>query len=97
MVDERIKFDDEYIDEEYDTITLYFIAPADILSDKYPEAEHAEISIEFPKGYIEATYADVMISPSKDGSDYDWSMYDIPYDEIEELIKLAYASEDNTH
>ena len=52
-----------------------------------------EISIEFPTEHIESNYADVCVSPTREDEngteDYDWYDVDIPYDEIEELIKLA--------
>lgn len=92
MLDKRIIFDERYDDEDYGTMTLYFIAPKEMLNGKYPEAEHMEISIEFPIGHIESNYASVAFSPSKNGEDYDWYDVDLPYDEIEEFIKLA---EDN--
>ena len=98
MIDNRIKFEEDYISEEWGTITLYFIAPKEMLNGKYPEAESMEISIECPREYIEARYATVMFSPTKydeEGecyTDYDWYDVDLPYEDIEELIKLAEES-----
>ena len=98
MLDERIKFDERYDSEEYRTTTLYFIAPKEMLkryipTKDYPEARSMEISIEFPTDHIEANYANVCVSPTRENRDYteeyDWYDVDIPYDEIEELIKLA--------
>ena len=98
MLDKRIKFDERYDSEEYGTTTLYFIAPKEMLkkfipTNNYPEAISMEISIEFPTEHIEANYADVCISPTREDEngteDYDWYDVDISYDEIEELIKLA--------
>lgn len=85
----KIKFEEKVISEEYETTTLYFIAPKEILNGKYPEAERGEISIEFPTNNPEASYASVMFSPTKDGVDYDWFDVDLSYDEIEKLINLA--------
>lgn len=98
MIDKRIKFENSYINEEYDTITLYFEAPKEMLDGKYPEAESMEISIECPKEYIDARYASVMFSPTRyveefeSYTDYDWFDVDMSYEEIEELIKLAEES-----
>lgn len=96
MLDKRIKFDESYISEEYNTITLYFTGPKELLIGDYPDAESMEISIECPREYISASYASVEISPTKydEGgyTDYDWRDIDLPYDEIEALIKLAEAS-----
>ena len=98
MLDKKIKFDERYDNEEYGTTTLYFIAPKEMLkklipTNDYPEAISMEISIEFPTDHIEAKYADVCVSPTREDEngmeDYDWYDVDIPYDEIEELIKLA--------
>ena len=98
MLDKRIKFDERYDSEEYGTATLYFVAPKEMLkkfipTNDYPEAISMEISIEFPTEHIEANYADICVSPTREyengTEDYDWYDVDIPYDEIEELIKLA--------
>lgn len=98
MIDKRIKFDERYDDEDYKTTTLYFIAPKEMLktfipTNDYPEAIAMEISIEFPTNHIEANYGDACVSPTRevdDGTeDYDWYDVDLPYDEIEELIKIA--------
>lgn len=95
MLDKRIKFDESYINEDEGTITLYFIAPKDLFDNIDKEAESVEISIECPKEYISAKYANVEYSPTKyDGendeyTDYDWRDITLPYEEIEELIKLA--------
>lgn len=98
MIGKRIKFDEKYDDEDYRTTTLYFIAPKEMLktfipTNDYPEAIAMEISIEFPANHIEANYGDVCVSPTRevDGGteEYDWYDIDLPYDEIEELIKIA--------
>lgn len=99
MLDKRIKFEERYDSGDYGTTTLYFIAPKEMLDGKYPEAVHAEISVEFPMEHIEPAYASVAISPTayfseEDGySDYDWVDISLPYDEIEALIELAEKSE----
>ena len=98
MIDKRIKFDERYDSEEYETTTLYFIAPKEMLkrfipTNDYPEAVSMEISIEFPTEHIEANYADVCVSPTRQYEDamedYDWHDVSLPYDEIEEFIKLS--------
>ncbi len=95
MLDNRIKLEDKYVGDEYGTTTLYFIAPKEMLNEKYPEATSMEISVEFPTAHPEASYASVMFSPTKydeeeDGyTDYDWYDVDMPYEDIEALIALA--------
>ena len=102
MLDERIKFDERYDSEDYGTTTLYFIAPKEMLKEfipakSYPDAISMEISIEFPTEHIEADYANVCVSPTREDEngteDYDWHDVNIPYDEIEGLIKLAKISD----
>ena len=95
MIDNRIWFEERYDNEELGTTTLYFVAPKEMLNGKYPEAETMEISIELPTNNMEARYATVMFSPTKyyeEGecyTDYDWFDADMPYEDIEALIKLA--------
>ena len=92
MIDRRIYFEESSECPEANTTILYFIAPADMLGGKYPEAESMEISVEFPTAYPEARNAAVMFSPTKDGEDYDWFSVSMPLDEIEELMRLAERS-----
>lgn len=101
MLDNRIKFDERYDSEDYGTTTLYFIAPKEMLKEfiptkYYPDAISMEISIEFPTNHVEANYANVYVSPTREDEngteDYDWYDVNIPYDEIEGLIKLAKTS-----
>lgn len=97
MIDKRITFEERY-DSEDGTTTLYFIAPKEILCYEYPDAEHAEISIELPTNNMEARYATVSFSPTKydedeeSYTDYDWVDSDLSYEEIEALIDLARKS-----
>lgn len=83
------ELEDKYVSEEYETITLYFIGPKDMVADKYPDAESTELSVEFPINNPNCKYATVMISPTKDGSDYDWYDKDLSPYEIEELISCG--------
>lgn len=97
MIDKRIKFDENYEDIENGTITLYFIAPKEMLSKfnipEPPNTVSMEISVEFPIDHIEPRYGDCCISPTVDINgvleDIDWRDIDLPYDEIEELISLG--------
>lgn len=98
MLNGKFEFDGRYHSEEYGTITFYFIAPKELLGNKYLEAAHAELSIEFPENYIEAKDAMVLISPTKYDEecdcyvDYEWYDFSLSYEEIEELIALAEKS-----
>lgn len=93
MLDSRIKFDERYDDENSKLTTLYYIAAKEMLIEygyNYPEAVSMEISIEFPLNNLVAEHAYVSISPTnEEGTDYDWNDINLPYNEINELIKLA--------
>lgn len=93
----RVEFEEKYESKEYQTVTLYFIAPKEWLSDRFPEAVHSEISVEYPISQPEAIYATVMMSPTKvdtDGNseDYDWFDIVLLPGEIELLMELAEKS-----
>lgn len=77
----KIKFEEAYDNAPFDEYTLYFIAPKDLVKDKYPEAEHSTISLEL-------TTRTTMILPTKDGMDYDWSDIELDNDTIDRLIEL---------
>ena len=77
----KIKFEEAYDNAPFQEYTLYFIAPKDLVKDKYPEAEHFTISLEL-------TTRTAMISPTKNGIDYDWSDVELDNDTIDKLICL---------
>lgn len=90
----KVKFDERYENDEYKTVTLYFIAPKEWLNGVFPEAIQAEISIEYPVEHPEAEYASAMMSPTcKDENgnfeDYDWFDIELTPSEIEAMINLA--------
>lgn len=98
---QKISFDELVHDKESGTIIYYFIAPKDILKERYRSdetVEHAEIYVELPQEIelstdvnilAAAENAYVMLSPTKeeDGAmtDFDWE--DVFWD-IETIIKL---------
>jgi len=89
-----VQFEERYDDVVYRTTTLYFIAPKEWLDNRYPEAIHSEISIEFPTNMPEARFSSVMMSPTRltddNGSeDYDWFDIELSLDVIEAMIALA--------
>lgn len=77
----KIEFEEAYDNTPFKEYTLYFIAPRDLVKDKYPEAEHSTISLEL-------TTRTTMISPTKDGIDYDWSDIELDNDTMDRLIAL---------
>ena len=89
---EKVIFEEKYISDTYNSVTLYFITPKEWLNGKYPEAEHSEICLEYPIDHPEAMYAVAMLSPTKDCEDYDWFDIKLTNSEIESLMKLAEAN-----
>ena len=91
----KIKFEERYDDKEFGITNLYFIAPKEMLQNKYPEAEHMEICIELPTAFFDAEHASVQFSPTKYNEiersyvDYDWFDAEITIQQIEELLRLA--------
>lgn len=80
----EVKFEESYDNVPFEEYTLYFIAPRDLVKDKYPEAEHSTISLELHT-------RTAMISPTKNGMDYDWSDIELDNDTIDRLIALQAA------
>lgn len=78
----KIKFEEVYNNYPFEEYTLYFIAPIDLVKDKYPEAEHSTIALEL-------TTRTAMISPTKNGMDYDWYDIELDNDTIDRLIALC--------
>lgn len=52
---------------------LIFIGPYDLVKDEYPDADSAEVSIEFVTMMPIGANAVVNISPAKDGIASDWA------------------------
>lgn len=92
MIDARITYDDVHVSDVYETTTVYFMIDKSLLDElrpgQYPDAEHGEISVEFPTSHPTANMSTVMISPTKDGCDYDWTDIELPYEIIEVLINI---------
>lgn len=91
----EVELEEKYVSEEYGTTTLYFIVPKEMLIESYPEAESTEISIEFPTSIPHSEYATVMISPTKDGLDYDWCDKEFTDDDVEKLIAYGIEKGEN--
>ena len=93
MIDIRISYEEFWLSDTNGTITGYFTIDKSLLEDfrpeQYPEAEYGELSVEYPINHPEASNAIVMISPTKDGSDYDWTAIELSNELIEELILIT--------
>lgn len=94
---EQIRIGDRYDSDEYQTTTLYFSAPREILkfvdSDylkKHPEATHAKISLEYPSDMPEVSHASVSISPTnKQESILLWYNVSLYSSDVEMLFQIA--------
>ena len=93
MIDTQFTYDETYVSDTFETTTGYFMIDKNFLEElrpgQYPEADHGEISVEYPTDCSEASSAIVMVSPTKDGSDYDWTDVDLPSEIIEVLINIT--------
>ena len=89
----QFTYEESYVGNTYETTIGYFMIDKNFLEElrpgRYPEAEHGEISVEYSIDSPEANMAMVMVSPTKDGSDYDWTVIELPYEIIEELIAIT--------
>ena len=77
-----VDFEEMWINEDFQEINFYFIGPKEPISDIYPEAEHFTI-------HLELVSRTVMISPTKEGEDYDWSPLELDSDTIDRLVAIA--------
>lgn len=81
----KVEFE-ERVEDSLGNIVAYFIAPKEFLGDKYTEAEHSTISIEWNDCGKDMSAYTAMISPTKDGEDYDWLPLDLDISEVEQLV-----------
>ena len=77
----KVKFEEAYDNTPFEEYTLYFIAPKDLVKGKHPEADHSTISLELRT-------RTAMISPTKNGTDYDWYDIELEPDTIDKLIAM---------
>lgn len=94
---DRIEFEESFWSQERKVLTMYFVAPLEMLDDKYPDAISAEIMVEFEAEddkHFSPKSGSVEISPTGEHGDglldYDWNYVNVPYEEIELLIQVYY-------
>jgi hypothetical protein len=71
-VKREVELEDEWENEFTGEDTLWFSAPMKLLNGKYPEAESATLELVCELGNPEKFSLPILISPTKDGEDYDW-------------------------
>lgn len=74
---------------ECKTVTLYFTAPKELVSARYPEAEAAEISVTFSSDDPDPQSVTSELSPTKGGEDYAWSEVYLPPQTVQALMDKA--------
>ena len=99
MIENRnVKYDETFVNDDFNEITFYFTADKDILKDfnlEVPEqAVHAELSLTLPFDTQDVNSATVQISPTREIAtdiyeDFDWQKVYLSKDEIEELVKIS--------
>lgn len=87
---DQIKYEETVKYETRNVVVHYFIAPKELLDDKYPEAEHACLMFEDYLDDETGLEYRAALSPTKDGEDYDWTDIDISIHDAYYLTKLAY-------
>ena len=87
----KLIFDGCWESELFDEVTAYFIAPKELVADRYPDAEAAEVMISYVKSNPCECQPDIMVSPTKNGESYDWSYLELENEEdaAKELIKMT--------
>lgn len=84
------KFLERYIDNDYETVTLYFKAP----KNTFKEISKSKLSIEFPDDELDISEASVQVGPMlDDGTVTGWYDVKLTYELIEELVDLALKTE----
>lgn len=84
------KFLERYVDDDYETVTLYFKAP----KNTFKEMSKSKLSIEFPDDELDISEASVQVGPMLDyGTVTDWYDVKLTYEQIEELVDLALKTE----
>lgn len=86
----KFKLEDVAPSEVFGLTTLYFIGPKEVLKEFYPKCDSTEISVEFLSENPHGAYPCLMISPTKNGEDYDWSdLYIEDFAAVHKLIDIG--------
>jgi hypothetical protein len=89
----RVKFEERVMRPDLTIDVIYFTIDKDLLHElsltTYPDAEHGTLALDFYG--LNTTGLDItcMVSPTKDGSDYDWTIIELSNEDIEKLIELG--------
>lgn len=90
----KLKVETIHSSQALGTTTVFFEGPKEMLNDKYPEADSASILMEFRTDKPHSQYPALLISPTKNGSDYDWNdLYIDDFDAVQKLFELISKGE----
>ena len=85
----KLKLKEQWISESLGTTILFFIAPKELVANKYPEADSAEISCEFYTVKTTEGLISLIIYPIKNRCGYDWNDLELDDKTVKELIKFG--------
>ena len=85
----KLKLKERWISESLGTTILFFIAPKELVANKYPEADSAEISCEFYTVKTTEGLISLIIYPIKNRCSYDWNDLELDDKTVKELIKFG--------
>lgn len=93
----KLELEDRWDSELLGNTVLFFNAPKEWIADKYPKAKSAEISVGFTTASPFRNLCSVMVSPTKDGNDYDWHNLELDDKTVKELIKIGLGRKEQSH
>ena len=85
----KLKLKEQWISKSLGTTILFFIAPKELVANKYPEADSAEISCEFYTVKTIEGLISLIIYPIKNRCRYDWNDLELDDKPVKELIKFG--------
>ena len=85
----KLKLKEQWISKSLGTTILFFIAPKELVTNKYPEADSSEISCEFYTVKTTEELIALIIYSIKNRCSYDWNDLELDDKTVKELIKFG--------
>lgn len=85
----KLVFDGCWESAYFDEVTVYFIAPKELVGDRFGNA--SEIMISYSKSDPYNCRPEIMVSPTEGGESYDWDYLDLENEEdaAKELVNMC--------